>query len=79
MKSLNCPNRHYPRSGKAAAAILDRQTFCLDVEHTYEGVKNVDMVPNLSHRNLVSVENGSGSREEAQHKACGCTVGTARG
>jgi len=42
----------------AAAAILDRQTFYLDVEHTYEGIKHVDMVPDLSPQNLVSVEIG---------------------
>jgi ABC-type nitrate/sulfonate/bicarbonate transport system substrate-binding protein len=42
----------------AAAAILDRQTFYLDVEHTYEGIKPIDMVPNLSPQNLVSVEIG---------------------
>ncbi len=32
----------------AAAAILDKQTFYLDVEDTYEGIKHIDMVPNLS-------------------------------
>jgi len=42
----------------AAAAILDKQTFYLDVEHTYRGIKDVDMVPNLSSQNLVSVEIG---------------------
>jgi ABC-type nitrate/sulfonate/bicarbonate transport system substrate-binding protein len=42
----------------AAAAILDRQTFYLNVEHTYEGIKHVDLVPNLSPQNLVSVEIG---------------------
>jgi ABC-type nitrate/sulfonate/bicarbonate transport system substrate-binding protein len=42
----------------AAAAILDRQTFYLDVEDTYEGIKHIDMVPNLSPQNLVSVEIG---------------------
>jgi ABC-type nitrate/sulfonate/bicarbonate transport system substrate-binding protein len=42
----------------AAAAILDKQTFYLDVEHTYRGIKNIDMVPNLSAQNLVSVEIG---------------------
>ena len=42
----------------AAAAILDKQTFYLDVEDTYEGIKHVDMVPNLSPQNLVSVEIG---------------------
>ena len=40
----------------AAAAILDRQTFYLDVEHTYEGIRLVDVVPNLSPQNIVSVE-----------------------
>jgi ABC-type nitrate/sulfonate/bicarbonate transport system substrate-binding protein len=42
----------------AAAAILDKQTFYLNVEDTYEGIKHIDMVPNLSPQNLVSVEIG---------------------
>ncbi|HNS18643.1 MAG TPA: hypothetical protein PKI34_12570 [Bacteroidales bacterium] len=42
----------------AAAVILDKQTYYLDVEHTYQGIKNVDMVPNLSPQNLASVEIG---------------------
>ena len=42
----------------AAAAILDKQTFYLDVEDTYRGIKDIDMVPNLSGQNLVSVEIG---------------------
>ena len=42
----------------AAAAILDKQTFYLDVEHTFRGIEHVDMVPNLSPQNLVSVEIG---------------------
>ena len=42
----------------AAAAILDKQTFYLDVAHTYRGIEDVDMVPNLSPQNLVSVEIG---------------------
>jgi ABC-type nitrate/sulfonate/bicarbonate transport system substrate-binding protein len=40
----------------AAAAILDKQTFYLDVEHTYRGIEDVDMVPNLSPLNLASLE-----------------------
>jgi ABC-type nitrate/sulfonate/bicarbonate transport system substrate-binding protein len=40
---------------RAAAVILDRQTFYLDAEHTYEGIKPIDLVPNLSPQNLVSV------------------------
>ncbi len=43
---------------RAAAAILDKQTYYLDAEHTYRGIKNVDLVPNLSPQNLVSVEIG---------------------
>jgi len=42
----------------AAAAILDKQTFYLDVEDTYGGIRHIDMVPNLSPQNLVSVEIG---------------------
>ena len=42
----------------AAAAILDKQTFYRDVEDTYEGIRRVDMVPNLSPQNLASVEIG---------------------
>jgi ABC-type nitrate/sulfonate/bicarbonate transport system substrate-binding protein len=42
----------------AAAAILDKQTFYKDVEDTFEGIRLVDMVPNLSPQNLVSVEIG---------------------
>ena len=42
----------------AAAAILDKQTFYLNVEDTYRGIKNVDLVPNLSAQNLAAVEIG---------------------
>ena len=42
----------------AAAEILDRQTFYLDVEDTYEGIKHMDLVPNLSPQNMASVEVG---------------------
>jgi ABC-type nitrate/sulfonate/bicarbonate transport system substrate-binding protein len=42
----------------AAAAILDKQTFYRDVEDTFEGIRRVDMVPNLSPQNLRSVEIG---------------------
>jgi ABC-type nitrate/sulfonate/bicarbonate transport system substrate-binding protein len=42
----------------AAAAILDKQTYYLDVEDTYEGIKEIDMVPNLSPQNLASIEIG---------------------
>ena len=42
----------------AAAAILDKQTFYLDVEDTYRSIKDMDLVPNLSPQNLASVEIG---------------------
>lgn len=42
----------------AAAAILDEETFYRDVEDTFEGIKLVSMVPNLSPQNLISVEIG---------------------
>jgi len=42
----------------AAAAILDKQTYYLDVEDTYEGIKEIDLVPNLSPQNLASIEIG---------------------
>ena len=42
----------------AAAAILDKQTYYLDVEDTYRGIKDVDMVPNLSSQNLAMVNIG---------------------
>ena len=42
----------------AAASILNKQTFYLDVEDTYRGIKDVDMVPNLSPKNLAAVEIG---------------------
>lgn len=42
----------------AAAAILDKQTFYLDVEDTYQGIKHVDLVPNLCPQNLAAIEIG---------------------
>jgi ABC-type nitrate/sulfonate/bicarbonate transport system substrate-binding protein len=36
----------------AAAAILDKQTYYLDVEDTYRNILNIDMVPALSPYNL---------------------------
>ena len=42
----------------AAAVILDRQTFYRDAEDTYQGIKHVDMVPNLSAQNLERVNIG---------------------
>lgn len=42
----------------AAAAILNKQTYYLDVEDTYRGIRDVDMVPNLSAQNMAMVNIG---------------------
>ena len=58
MKGMIKVGRWANQHKQAAAAILDKQTFYLDVEHTYRGIEHIDMVPNLSPQNLVSVEIG---------------------
>ncbi|HSO85343.1 MAG TPA: hypothetical protein VLQ91_02240, partial [Draconibacterium sp.] len=40
------------------AEILDQQTFYRDVEATYQGIRDVDLVPNLSPLNLAAVKIG---------------------
>ena len=37
---------------------LTSRRFTCDVEDTYEGIKHIDMVPNLSPQNMASVEIG---------------------
>ncbi len=58
MKGMIRVGRWSNENKHAAAGILDRQTFYLDVEHTYEGIKPIDIVPNLSPQNIASVEIG---------------------
>ena len=43
---------------RAAAVILNKQTYYLNEEDTYRGIENVDMVPNLSPQNLAAVDIG---------------------
>ena len=43
---------------RAAAVILNKQTYYLDDEDTFQGIKDVDMVPNLSPQNLAAIEIG---------------------
>ncbi len=43
---------------RAAAAILDHQTFYRDAEDTYQGIKHVDMVPSLSAMNMACIRIG---------------------
>jgi ABC-type nitrate/sulfonate/bicarbonate transport system substrate-binding protein len=40
----------------AAAVILDKQTYYLDVEDTYRGIRDVDLVPNLSPYSLEALQ-----------------------
>jgi len=58
MKAMIKVGRWANEHKHAAAAILNRQTFYLDVEHTYEGIKHVDMVPSLSAQNMQSIKIG---------------------
>jgi len=58
MKGMIRVGRWANEHKRAAAAILDRQTYYLDAADTYRGIKDVDMVPNLSPLNLASVEVG---------------------
>ena len=58
MKSMINVGRWANEHKHAAAVILDHQTFYKDVEDTYRGIKDVDMVPNLSPQNLACVEIG---------------------
>ena len=58
MKGMIKVGRWANQHKRAAAAILDKQTFYLDVDHTFRGIEHIDMVPNLSAQNLVSVEIG---------------------
>jgi len=56
MKGLIKVGRWANEHKHAAAAILDKQTYYLDVEDTYRGILNVDMVPSLSPYNLEALQ-----------------------
>jgi hypothetical protein len=58
MKGMIKVGRWANENKRAAAAILDKQTFYLDVEDTYQDIKHIDMVPNLSAQNLASTQIG---------------------
>ena len=58
MKGMIKVGRWSNRHKHAAAAILDKQTYYKDVEDTYQGIKEIDLVPNLSPQNLASIEIG---------------------
>ena len=58
MKAMIKVGRWANDNKRAAAYILNRQTFYLDAEHTYEGIKHVDMVPSLNAQNIESIKIG---------------------
>ncbi len=58
MKGMIRAGRWANAHKRAAAVILNKQTYYLDEEDTYEGIKHVDMVPNLSAQNLARVKIG---------------------
>ena len=58
MKAMIKVGRWANEHKHAAAVILDRQTVYRDAEDTYQGIKDVDMVPNLSPQNLACVQFG---------------------
>jgi len=58
MKAMIKVGRWANEHKRAAAVILDRQTFYKDAEDTYQGIKHVDIVPNLSPQNMVCVQIG---------------------
>ena len=58
MKAMIKVGRWANEHKRAAAVLLDRQTVYRDAEDTYQGIKYVDMVPNLSPQNMACVEIG---------------------
>ena len=58
MKGMIRVGRWSNEHKRAAAAILNKQTYYLDEDDTYEGIKHVDMVPNLSAQNIAMVNIG---------------------
>jgi ABC-type nitrate/sulfonate/bicarbonate transport system substrate-binding protein len=58
MKAMIKVGRWANEHKRATGAILNRQTFYLDAEHTYEGIKHVDMVPSLSAQNMQCIKIG---------------------
>ena len=61
MKGMIKVGRWRNENKHAAAAILDKQTFYLDVEDTYRGIEHIDMVPNLSAQTLSQSRSASPS------------------
>ena len=60
MKAMVKVGRWANEHKRAAGAILNRQTFYRDAEDTYQGIKDVDMVPSLSAQNLECINDRQG-------------------
>ena len=58
MKAMIKVGRWANEHKRAAAFILNRQTFYQDPEDTYQGIKHVDMVPSLSAQNMQCIKIG---------------------
>lgn len=58
LKSIIKVGRWSNENKRAAAAILNKQTFYRDADDTYLNIKNLDMIPNLCPKNLAGVEVG---------------------
>jgi len=56
MKAMIKVGRWSNEHKHAAAVILNRGTYYLDAEDTYDGIKHVDMVPSLSPYNLEALQ-----------------------
>ncbi len=58
MKAMIRVGRWSNENKRAAAYILNRQTYYLDPEDTYQGIKHVEMVPSLSAQNMECIKIG---------------------
>jgi len=58
MKGMIRVGRWANEHKQAASVILNKQTYYLDEDDTYQGIKHMDMVPNLSAQNLALVDIG---------------------
>ena len=58
MKAMIKVGRWANEHKRAARSDVDRQTFYLDAEDTYQGIKDVDMVPSLSAMNMQTIKIG---------------------
>ena len=58
MKAMVKVGRWANEHKRAAAVLLNRQTFYLDPVDTYEGIKHVEMVPSLSAQNMQCIKIG---------------------